>query len=205
MADFNWVDYVIITILFFSVLAGFARGIVKELLSVLTWIVAFIVSSLFASKLAGAFTGSSSVQSAISTTSDAVGVNATQPITMLSLGLSFVSIFLVILVVGSLITYVISGAVDSAGLGFVNRFFGGAFGFARGLLINLVFIFIIQLTTFEQESWWKESKLVPVYQPAVTWIAKLVDPNFETLKNKMNKVLDKTAQTLIDNIYQYRG
>lgn len=205
MADFNWVDYVIITILLLSVLAGFARGIVKELLSVLTWVIAFIVSSLFASKLAGAFTGSSTVQSVVTDASNAVGVNAAQPISMLSLGLSFVSIFLVILVIGSLISYVISGAVDTAGLGFINRLFGGVFGLARGILINLVFIFIVQLTSYGQESWWKESKLVPAYQPAVVWIENLVSPNFEELKKKMNQGLENTAQSLINNVYQYRG
>lgn len=205
MADFNWVDYVIITILLFSVLAGFARGIVKELLSVLTWIIAFIVSSLFASKIAGAFTGSSTAQSAVTDTSNAIGTNAAEPASMLALGLSFVSIFLVILVIGSLISYVISGAVDSVGLGFINRFFGAIFGFARGVLINLVFIFIIQLTSYEQESWWKESKLVPLYQPVVVWLENLVSPNFEELKKKMNQGLENTAQSLINNFYQYRG
>ena len=205
MADFNWVDYVIITILLFSVLAGFARGIVKELLSVLTWVIAFVVSSMFASKLAGAFTGSSTVQSAVTDASNAIGTNAAGPVSMLALGLSFVSIFLVILVVGSLISYVISGAVDSAGLGFINRFFGAIFGFARGVLINLVFIFIIQLTSYEQESWWKDSKLVPMYQPAVAWIESIVSPNFEELKKKMNQGLENTAQSLINNFYQYRG
>lgn len=193
MADFNWVDYVIIAILLFSVLAGFARGIVKELLSVLTWVIAFVASSLFAKKLASAFTGSAADAS-----------TATDSVSMLSLGLSFVSIFLVILVLGSLISYVISGAVDSVGLGFINRFFGALFGFARGLLINLVFIFIIQLTSYAEAPWWKQSKLVPVYQPAVTWLENLVYPDFESLRNKMNSI-EKTAQSLIDNIYQYRG
>lgn len=189
MENFNWVDYVIITILLFSVLAGFARGIVKELLSILTWVIAFISSSLFAGKLASAFTGASA---------------ADEPVTMLALGLSFVSIFLVILVVGSLITHVVSGAVDNVGLGVINRLFGGTFGFARGLLINLVFIFIVQLTSYDQESWWKESKLVPVYQPAVIWISNLVSPNFEELKNKMNSTLEN-ATSLLNSGYQYRG
>ncbi len=205
MVDLNWVDYIIITILLFSIVAGFARGIVKELLSVLTWIIAFIASSLFAGKLASAFTGSSTVQSAVADTSNAVGANAAEPVSMLALGLSFVSIFLVILVIGSLISYVISGAVDTAGLGFVNRMFGGVFGLARGILINLVFIFIVQLTSYSQESYWKESKLVPMYQPAVSWIEGLVSPNFEELKKKMNDGLETTAQSLINNFYQYRG
>jgi len=202
MADFNWVDGIIIAILIFSVLAGFARGIVKELLSVLTWVIAFIVSSLFASKLAGAFTGSTPTIQSVSDASNAV---TTQPMSLLALGLSFVSIFLAVLVVGSLISYVISGAVDTAGLGFVNRLFGGVFGLARGILINLVFIFIVQLTSYGQESYWKESKLVPSFQPAVAWLESMVSPNFEELKKKMTQGLENTAQSLINDVYQYRG
>ena len=204
MMDFNWVDYVIITILILSVLAGFARGLIKELLSVLTWVVAFVVSSLFASKLASAFTGSSKVQSMVSDASNAIGMNTTESVSMLSLGISFVSIFLVILVLGSLLSYVISGAAETVGLGFVNRIFGGVFGLVRGVLINLVFIFIVQLTSYEQESWWKDSKLVPMYGPAITWLEKIVYPNFETLKNMHNKI-GSSAHSFIENVYQYRG
>lgn len=205
MTDFNWVDYVIIAILFFSVLAGFARGIVKELLSLITWIIAFVASSLFASKLASVFTSTAAVQTVITDTSNSVGASAAEPISMLSLGLSFVSIFLVVLVIGSLISYVVSGAVDRVGLGVVNRVFGAIFGFVRGFLINLVLIFIVQLTSFEQETWWQQSKLVPSYQPAINWISTLVDPNFQSIKNKMNGTIEQTAQSLIKNIYQYRG
>lgn len=205
MAEFNWVDYTILVIFFFSVLAGFARGIVKELLSLLTWIAAFVVSSIFASKLAAVFTGSPGVQSVITESSAAVGVNTAQPISMVSLGLGFVCLFLATLLIGSIITHIISAAVDSAGVGLANRMLGGLFGLMRGFVVNVFFVFLVQLTAFEQEAWWTQSKLVPVFEPTVIWVGNIVYPGLESLKTKVGNSFQGAASTLIGNIYEYRS
>lgn len=200
MENYNWVDIVILMIFFFSILAGLMRGIVKEVLSVLTWIAAFVIASLFASDVANMFTHSNAGQAVISGTTNAIGSNVESPVSIVSLGLSFICLFLVTLIVGSLFTSVISRAVDSAGIGFANRLFGGVFGIFRGFLINLMIVFVIQLTSYDKESWWTQSKLVPFFQPAAAWLGNLVHPGLEGLKTKMSSTLQDATQ-VFGNFY----
>lgn len=196
MENYNWVDYIILGVFFFSILAGLMRGIVKEVLSILTWVAAFVIASMFSDRLASVFTQSNSAQSVISQASTTVGVDASQSVSMVSLGLSFVCLFLVTLIVGSLITNIISRAVDSAGIGLANRLFGSVFGLIRGFLINLMIVFVVQLTAFDQESWWREAKLVPIFQPAAQWLGQVVHPGFETLKSKVGQTFQGARQSV---------
>lgn len=205
MENYNWVDYIILGVFFFSILAGLMRGIVKEVLSILTWVAAFIIASLFAGRLAELFTHSNSGQSIISGASSAAGVNAEQSISIVSLGLSFVCLFLVTLIIGSLFTNVISRAVDSAGIGIANRLFGAIFGIFRGFLINLLIVFVVQLTSLDQAESWKQSKLVPMFQPSAAWVGNLVHPGLESLKSKVGQTLQGATQSVIGSIYQFRG
>src|SRR5438046_202814 len=123
MAEFNWVDYTIVIIFFFSILAGLLRGLVREILAIFTWLGAFVISVLFSSKVAALFTGSDAGQSVISGTSSAVGTNTTESISLVSLGLSFICLFLLTLIIGSLISSLLNQAVNGTGLGVINRLF----------------------------------------------------------------------------------
>lgn len=182
MADFNWVDYLILTVFFISILVGLARGIVREILAVFSWIGAYIVASLFANQLATVFTTSHAGQSVISGTTSAVGLDTTQSVSIVSIGLSFVCLFLATLMVGALIGRTISSAVESGGIGVANRLFGGVFGFLRGFLVNLMIVFVVQLTTFDKDPMWTSSRFVPVFQPAAAWVGNIVHPGLENLK-----------------------
>ena len=141
MAEFNGVDYIILAVLFFSTLIGLFRGLVREILAIFTWIGALIIAILLASRVAELFTGSDAGRSVISGTSNAIGANTTEPISLVALGLSFVCLFLLTLIIGSLISSSINRVVEGTGMGLANRLFGGVFGFLRGFLVNLMLDF----------------------------------------------------------------
>lgn len=189
MTDFNWVDYVILSIFFVSVLAGLMRGLAKEVISLLTWAAAVVVASLFASRVAASFTGSQQVQSAISSASTTMGMNPTQSVSVLAIGTSFVGLFVITLFIGSIINYFISHAVEGQGISFANRLLGALFGLGRGVLINLVTIFLVQLTPLGHEAAWMQSQFVRSFQPAVQWLENIVQPGIDTLKSKMGQTL----------------
>lgn len=44
---FNWVDYIIVGIIVFSIIIGFFRGFVREAVSLVIWISAFIIAFKF--------------------------------------------------------------------------------------------------------------------------------------------------------------
>jgi membrane protein required for colicin V production len=192
MSSLNWVDNVILFVFFMSVVAGLMRGLVKEVISLLTWLAAFVVAVLFSSKLAGIFTSSHQVQSMISGATSSIGINTAQPVSVLSLGLSFVLLFVGTLIVGSIINSMTSKAVERTGISFSNRLLGSVFGLGRGFLIALVGIFVVQLSPIQQESYWSQSQFVTAFQPAVQWLGGIVQPGFDSLKSKVSDTLQNT-------------
>lgn len=206
MADFNGVDYIIIGILALSVLAGLLRGLVKEVLGLLTWIVAFVVSTMFAGQLANTFASKHTQSATPSTDSLSAATDAISSSTaalssstnlmastpghpsLLAVGTSFICIFIGILIIGKFITYFISAAVDGGGVGFGNRFLGAIFGFARGVLFALLVIFLVQLSPIASQSYWKESKLVPFFQPGIKWLNEAIEkPGFANIKSQLEE------------------
>lgn len=188
MENLNWVDIVILAVFALSVLAGLMRGLVKEVLALVTWIVGFFLAVIFSPKLAAVFTQSASVQSMVSSASNSIGMDATQSVSAVSTGISFIVILVGVLIIGSLVTALISSAVN-AGVGVMNRLLGGIFGLARGLLIVLVAIFLVQLTSFQQQPWWTQSQFVASFQPAVTWVGSIITPGFASLKTKVTDTI----------------
>lgn len=204
MANFVGADYIIFAIFLFSTCAGLFRGLVKEVLTIFTWIGASIISVLFSGQVAALFTASEAGRSVISETTSAIGTNTSDSVSIVSLGISFVSLFLITLIIGSLISSFVNKAVEGAGIGVANRLFGGAFGFLRGFLVNLVLVFVVLLTPLDKESWWTEATLVPAFRPAAAWLGDLVHPGLESLKNTFGQTI-QDAKSTIDNVYEYRG
>ena len=74
-------------------------------------------------------------------------------------------LFVLTLIVGGIVNYVISQLVDKTGLTGTDRVLGAAFGLIRGALIVAAILFFLDtFTNFEQTDWWKESKLIPHFR-----------------------------------------
>ena len=203
---FNWVDYLLLAVFFISVVGGLMRGGVREVMSLLTWIAAFIVASLFAKPVASYFAGSQSAQSLISSASTgSFGMSAGSQVSLFALGVSFTVLFFATIIAGSLLGYFANRIVEGGGISIVNRVLGGTFGFVRGYLIDLLIIFIVQLTPFSQENYWIQSSIVAGFQPTVQWLGNKVQPGFESLKSRMGQTLEDMtsgAEGSIMGVYQ---
>ncbi len=199
MQALNWVDYVILTIFLLSALSGLGRGLIKEVISLISLVTAFIVAAMFANPVASSFISSNKAQEAIEQTTAAVGVSTAQPASYAAIGLSFACIFAVTVLLGALIGMIINLAFQAGGGGFGNRLLGGVFGCCRAFIMCLVIIFIVQLTSFSQDDFWKNSQLIRYFQPSVIWLGNVVSPTLADLRERMeNGVQD--ANTSISNI-----
>lgn len=185
MANFNSVDYIILGLLLFSMLAGLMRGLVKEMIALLTWVVAFVVSTVFATRLANVFTSSPKVQSAISSATNSLSASTNEPASLLAIGISFISIFVCVLIIGKIISYFISSAIEGHGISFANRFLGAVFGLGRGVLFVLLVMFLVQLSPVSDQESWQESRFVEALKPTVKRISDIVQPGIENLKSKV--------------------
>lgn len=145
MANFNWADWAIIAIMAISGLISLRRGFIKEALSLSIWVVAFIVASAFSSNLAFQF-------EAYAATPESQRMVA------------FATLFLVTLLLGSLVNYLLSSLVKVAGLSNIDRGLGVIFGVARGgLVVTAIVLYAPLLVNIDQESWWHQSELIPFF------------------------------------------
>lgn len=146
----NEVDYGIISIIGISVLFGVLRGFVREALSLATWVVAAILGTLYCDEVGSLFTSI-----------NIVGVR---------LLLAFILIVLVTLIVGGIISHLISKLIKSTRFGMTDRIIGLLFGFARGFVIIAIAVLMVKPSVIATKEMWKKSVLVPEFEPASVWI-----------------------------------
>ncbi|MHB1948222.1 MAG: CvpA family protein [Gammaproteobacteria bacterium] len=196
MGNLNWVDFVVIGICVLSTLAGLMRGFVRELFSLITWIAALFIAAMFATQLATAFTNSPQVQSAITGSSSATG-----SVSMVSIGISFIIIFIAVLIIGKILSFLITSAVEGVGIGIINRLLGGIFGFARGVVIVIIAMFLVGLTPFASEPVWGQAQSVKLLQPEVLWINNAVSPSLKDIQNHIGNTLQNiNTQSIMSHV-----
>ncbi len=194
--NLNWVDYIVLIIFFLSILIGLKRGLVKEVIALVTLIAAIIIAALFSNPLAEMITHSASVQSAVNQASASIGANAAQPVSYAALGISFALLFIATIIVGAIISSLLNIAVQTGILGIGNRLLGAVFGLVRGFFINLVIIFVVQLTPLGNQAWWHQSQFVTSFQTAVQWLGNIVSPSLADLKTKFGQTVQNANATI---------
>jgi len=175
----NVVDIVIIVIFLISIILGMARGLVSEILSILVLVASFVVAIMFTDSLAAYFAGTSSVHSILTQASGTTGTDTSQPASYMIYGVSFLLLFLGTLIAGSIIKFVLNLMLSSSILGGGNRLLGAVFGVFRGYLVNLLLIFVVQLSPVSKEAYWQQSQIVPYFHTQVAWLASHVSPMLE--------------------------
>jgi membrane protein required for colicin V production len=151
----NWPDYAILGTIAISILVGALRGFIKEVLALAIWGLAFVLAYRFAGDVGALMETQVSLPSA-------------------RLAMGFAGIFLVVLVLGGLLVYLVGRLVESTGLSGTDRLLGGVFGAARGLAIVVTFLLVAGLTPIPADPWWKESSLIQRLMPLVYWVAEFL-------------------------------
>ena len=137
-----WADWFVLAALVISIVIGILRGFTREVLGLVSWIVAIVAALLLAPSAVGW------LESWVSTPS-------------LRIAASYALVFFVVLVLGAIVTAVVSMLVRKSALSSFDRMVGGGFGLIRGVLITVVVVWLVGLTPARQDLWWKESVLIP--------------------------------------------
>jgi membrane protein required for colicin V production len=147
----NAADYALLTILAVSMGIGLWRGFVVEVLSLTAWIAAFWLTIAFGSTMSGWFGGVESASARFV--------------------LGHAAVFLVVLLGGGAITWLIGRAIAETGLSATDRVLGVGFGLARGLVLACVAVLLLGFTPAPKDAWWRESRLLPEAQRGAEWMA----------------------------------
>ncbi len=141
----NGADMAILAICGLSILVSLFRGFIREVFSLLVWVAAVYAALMAANPL------SEQMQPWIELPS-------------VRLIIAFVGVFVLVLVVGGLINYLLGKLVATTGLSGTDRLVGALFGALRGGAIVLVAVIIARMTPFPGDPWWQESRLLPQFE-----------------------------------------
>lgn len=170
----NWLDVAILFIFFATILAGFLRGALVEVISLGSIIAGYMLASKGFGYLA-------QYLRRLFGSSDAAQIT------------SFIIICLLSIAILSSIGRAVKGSLKTAGMGLFDRTLGAAVGFAKGALyVSFLIIFTVLLITGGNEVI-KHSRMVPIFSN-VAELAYSFLP--KEMKNALGEKLDFAAKKL---------
>ncbi|MBI4874676.1 MAG: CvpA family protein [Acidobacteria bacterium] len=179
----NWLDIVLAIVLCGSMMAGFLRGIARAGVGIAATVIGLILGIWFYGS-AGAFF---------------------LPY-LSSRGLAnfagFLVVFFGILLLGSLVGWLISKLLKWAGLGWLDRLLGAAFGFLRGLLISIALVLaLLAFAPKPPPQSVVQSRLAPYVIDAARVLVSIAprelrdgfESSYERVKSIWRETLEKSA------------
>lgn len=155
LAQFNGLDWAIIVVLSLSILLSLWRGFAREAMSLAGWVAAYVIANLFVDELA-------------SLLGDWI-VNITGRYVV-----AYAMLFVGTLVIAGISAKLAKQLVKVSGLTVLDRLLGTVFGFARGVILVLVFAYIVrQLLPAKDLQWLHESVLMPHLDMLLYWTQML--------------------------------
>ena len=96
------------------------------------------------------------------------------------------------LIVGGIVTWALGSFLDKTGMSGTDRVVGVFFGGLRGIILIAIAIIIVGLVpAIADNTYWKQSKLVPQFQPLADWGKQMWDNS--GLQRKLNGYIDGIA------------
>ncbi|WP_114971080.1 CvpA family protein [Rhodoferax ferrireducens] len=131
-------DWIFLAVLMASLALGAWRGLIYEVMSVVSWIAAFILAQWFAPDVAQKLPMSGSAE----------------PVRYAA---GFALVFVLSVFAGSLLAKLVQKLFAAVGLQPADRALGAAFGLVRGLVVVLAATVVISMSPLKSSEWWQES------------------------------------------------
>jgi membrane protein required for colicin V production len=152
---FNAVDWAIIVVVTFSTLLSLWRGFVREAVSLAGWVAAFVIANMFVVQMTTLL-----AQWIVDDTGRYVA--------------AYALLFAGTLVVAGLLGKLATQVVHVTGLTLLDRLLGTAFGFARGIIVVLVLVYMLrQLAPPQNLTWLDQAQLMPQVDMLGHWVQLL--------------------------------
>jgi membrane protein required for colicin V production len=150
-------DYLVLFVLITSVVISTLRGLVKEILSLLSWVVAFVLANAYGATFAPM-------------------LPAMIPGEAVRLMISFAVIFIGARLLMGLLMMAVDAAIQAAGLSLADRGLGGLFGLARGRVIVLAGVILAGMTDLPKQPFWKNALLRPICETGAHTVRPFLPP-----------------------------
>lgn len=141
-------DYAVLAVIVLSLFFGMWRGVVSEILSLLSLVAAFIAARTWAVPVGNL-------------------VASGMPELHWRQVAGFIAVFVAVLIAFALARWLLSMLLSAVGLRPLDRLLGAAFGIARGLLVVWIVVLLAGLTAMPQHAWWRQAMFSPPLETAV--------------------------------------
>ena len=138
-------DMLALGVVFICIVLSMMRGVIAELLGLLTWIVALLVAKIFAVSFAQ------------------FALTSIQP-EAFSVVVGFVLLFVAAWLAQYFLRSLLTNAVSAVGLGSINRLFGGLFGAAKGIIIFTIAVLVCAFTDLPKTDGWRTALSAPYFE-----------------------------------------
>jgi membrane protein required for colicin V production len=132
------VDWVFLGVLLFSMVVGAWRGLVYELISLLSWFAAFVLAQWLAPQVSQHLPMAGAGQE-------------------LRYAAGFVVVFVGSLFAGSLLGFLVKKLIAAVGMRPADRVLGALFGLVRGAVLLLAVTVVVGMTPLNTGAWWQEA------------------------------------------------
>lgn len=154
------VDWIFLGVLAASMLLGAWRGLMFEVLSLVSWVAAFVLAQWLAADVAQRLpmTGASDV---------------------VRYAAGFVLVFIAAVMLGSLMAAMLKSLMSAVGLRPIDRALGAVFGSIRGVLLLLLATVLVGMTPIKSSGTWQESVGVGVAGATLKGLKPVLPPDLE--------------------------
>lgn len=150
-SNLSSVDWVIVVVLGVSILLSLWRGFAREAISLAGWVLAYIVANLYVGQMA---------QFLAQWIDNPTGRYA----------VGFACLFVATLMFSGIVQRVMASVLRITGLALLDRLLGTVFGFARGVIVILVGVYLLrQVARSEDLAWLSDSQLMPHLDYLADW------------------------------------
>ncbi len=170
----NYADIAILFVLGLSIIVGLLRGFVSEVWALACWILAGWVAWY-----CGPFVETWFPQDFASPG--------------LRLVMAYVGCFILVVIAGSLVGYLLRRLVSGSGLSGTDRLLGLVFGLVRGVAVIVLLVLMLGFTPFHRDAWWQESRLLPTFESAATWVKTYLPAELSNYLRSNDAVAEQDA------------
>ncbi len=146
-------DYVLLFLLIGFMLISMTKGLVREVISLVSWVVAFYVATHYGDIL-------------IRWLPNAVSGDVMRMV------VAFIVLFIGTRIVMAILARLVNVLLHATGLTLFDRFLGALFGLAKGALVALAFVLVCGMTKIPQQPFWKNA----MFSPMAVQVAKMSMP-----------------------------
>jgi membrane protein required for colicin V production len=176
MAHWNWVDWVLATIVVVSVLTALWKGFVAELVALASAITGLVIAAFNYERLAPLLQGFTRSRD-------------------VALGISFLLLFAAVMLIGALVSVLAKKLIKKVQLQWFDRFLGGILGLVRGLLVDCIVLLVMMAFAIQQRAV-EKSALAPYFIACSRVVALAVPSN---LKGEFRAGFEKFKRELIQD------